>query len=161
MLTRFENCIMTVSKILNIIAAIALTAMMFLTVVDVVFRAIGLGFVGAYEIVSLLLAVVIGFGIPKVSLDRGHVYMEILVNIFSKRGKAILNTVTRILCIFTFILIGYNLFSIGNEFHSSGEITATLKLPFFPMAYGVGVCCFIECFVFIVDLIKIWKGRYE
>jgi TRAP-type C4-dicarboxylate transport system permease small subunit len=161
MQSRFEDFIISISKILNIIAGTALTVMMFLTVVDVSLRAFGAPIIGTYEIVGLLLALVIGFGIPQVSLDRGHVYMEILVNILSKRNKAILNTLTRILCIFIFILIGYNLFSVGNDFRISGEVSPTIKLPFFPMAYCIGVCCFIECFVFIVDIMKIWRGQYE
>jgi TRAP-type C4-dicarboxylate transport system permease small subunit len=161
MLSRFENVIISISKTLNVIAGTALSVMMFLTVVDVSLRAFGKPIVGTYEIVGLLLAIVIGFGIPQVSSDRGHVYMEFLLNILSTKNKAILNTFTRILCIFLFILIGYNLFSVGMEFHASGEVSPTIKLPFFPMAYCIGVCCFIECFVFIVDILKIWRGKYE
>lgn len=87
--------------------------------------------------------------------------MTILLDKLSKRKKAILNTFTRILCIMLFVIIGYNLFLIGREFHVSGEVTPTLKMPFFPIAYFVGVCCFIECFVFIFDIVKIWRGQYE
>ena len=116
---------------------------------------------GTYEIVALTLAIVIGFTIPMVSLDRGHVYMEILLDKLSKKNRAMMNTFTRILCIVLFIIIGYNLFLVGNEFHASGEVSSTLKIPFFPVAYGVGVCCFIECLVFIFDIVKIWRGQYE
>jgi len=150
-----------VSKVLSVIGGTALTFMMFLTVGDVVMRSGGHPILGAYEIVSLLLAIVIGFTIPQVSLDRGHVYMEIILDRLSKRNKAIMNTFTRILCILLFVIIGYNLFLIGSEFHESGEISSTLRIPFFPIAYGVGVCCFIECFVFIFHIVQIWRGQYE
>jgi TRAP-type C4-dicarboxylate transport system permease small subunit len=149
------------TKVLNLIGGSALTFMMFLTVADVLMRAGGHPIIGTYEIVGLALALVIGFGIPKVSMDRGHVYMEFIVERLSPRWRAIMNTFTRILCIGLFILIGYNLFGVGNEFHTSGEVSPTLKLPFFPVAYGVGVCCFIECVVFILDIIRIWRGHYE
>ena len=72
-----------------------------------------------------------------------------------------MHTFTRILCIILFLIIGYNLFSVGNEFHMSGEVSPTLKLPFFPVDYGVGVCCFIEVLVFVNDIIRIWRGQYE
>jgi TRAP-type C4-dicarboxylate transport system permease small subunit len=111
--------------------------------------------------VSLALALVIGFGIPRVSMDRGHVYMEILLEKLSIRNKAIMNTCTRIVCIILFALIAYNLFSIGSEFHASGEVSPTIKLPFFPVAYAVGVCCYIECLVFVRDIVMIWRGQYE
>ena len=68
-----------ISKILNFIAGITLTLMMLLTVADVSLRAAGHPIIGTYEIVALSLAIVIGFGIPKVSLDKGHVYMEFLL----------------------------------------------------------------------------------
>jgi len=150
-----------VSKILSTIGGAALTFMMFLTVADVLLRAWGRPILGTYELVSLTLAIVIGFTIPKVSLDRGHVYMEIVLEKLSKRDKAIMNTFTRILGLVLFAIIGYNLFLIGNEFHASGEVSSTLKLPFFPISYFVGVCCFIECFVFMFDIVKIWRGKYE
>ncbi len=157
-LGRFLN---QVSKVLNIIGGSALTFMMFLTVADVAMRALGHPILGTYEIVGLALALVIGFGIPKVSMDRGHVFMEFLIEKMPPNWKQIFNTFTRVLCIILFIIIGYNLFSVGNEFHTSGEVSPTLKLPFFPVAYGVGVCCFIEILVFVNDIIKIWRGQYE
>jgi TRAP-type C4-dicarboxylate transport system permease small subunit len=150
-----------VTKVLNIIGGTALTLMMFLTVADVLMRAGGHPILGTYEMVALSLAIVIGFSMPTVSLDRGHVYMEIILDKLSKRNKAMMNTFTRILCIILFAIIGYNLFTIGNEFHISGEVSSTLKIPFFPVSYGVGICCFLECFVFIFDIVKIWRGQYE
>jgi TRAP-type C4-dicarboxylate transport system permease small subunit len=153
--------LLKVSKILSYIGGAALTFMMLLTVADVLMRANRRPILGTYELVSLSLAIVIGFAIPQISLDRGHVCMTILLDKLSKRKKAILNTFTRILCIILFVIIGYNLFLIGREFHTSGEVTPTVKMPFFPIAYFVGVCCFIECFVFIFDIVKIWRGQYE
>jgi len=150
-----------VGKILNYIGGAALTFMMFLTVADVLLRAGGHPILGTYELVSLTLAIVIGFTIPKVSLDRGHVYMEILLEKLSKRDKAIMNTFTRILGIVLFAIIGYNLMLISKEFQASGEVSSTLKLPFFPISFFVGVCCFIECFVFLFDIARIWRGQYE
>ena len=157
----FEDYLKTVSKILNIVAGTALTVMMLLTVADVFLRFFRRPILGALEITELLLAVVIGFALPQISLDRGHVCMELLLNLLSKRYRAIMNTLTRILCTVLFIIIGYNLFIIGNEFRLSNEVSMTIELPFYPVAYAVGVCCFIECLVFILDIIKIWRGDYE
>jgi len=158
---RLFGVLVRVSKILSYIGGAALSFMMFLTVADVLMRAGGHPILGTYEMVALSLAIVIGFTIPKVSLERANVYMEILLEKLSKRNRAIMNTFTRILCILLFAIVGYNLFLIGNEFHTSGEVSSTLKIPFFPIPYFVGVCCFIECFVFIFDIVKIWRGEYE
>jgi len=150
-----------VSKLLNSIAGTAVTLMMLLTVADVLLRAGGHPIIGTFEIVALLLALVIGFGIPQVSLDRGHVYMDFLLEKLSRRGKNVMNTFTRVLCLILFACIGYNLFNVGARFHASGEVSPTIQIPFYPVAYGVGVCCLLECCVFIFDIVRIWRGQYE
>jgi TRAP-type C4-dicarboxylate transport system permease small subunit len=155
------NVLKLVSKVLNSIAGIAVTVMMLLTVADVLLRAGGHPIIGTFEIVALLLALVIGFGIPQVSLDKGHVYMEVLLDKLSKRGKNVMQTFTRVLCLGLFAFIGGNLFNVGARFHTSGEVSATIKIPFYPVAYGVGICCLLECCVFIFDIVRIWRGEYE
>ena len=150
-----------ISKVLNFIAGGAVTFMMLLTVADVLLRAGGHPIIGTFEIVALLLALVIGFGIPQVSLDRGHVYMDFVLEKFSKRGRKVMNTFTRVLCLFLFVFIGYNLFNVGARFHASGEVSATIKIPFYPVVYGVAVCCLLECCVFIFDIVRVWRGQYE
>lgn len=150
-----------ISKLLNIIAGIAVTFMMFLTVADVLLRASGHPIIGTFEIVSLLLALVIGFGIPQVSLDRGHVAMDFLTEKLSKKGRRVMNTFTRVLCLALFAFIGFKLFGVGARFHASGEVSPTIMLPFYPVAYGVAVCCFLECCVFILDIVRIWRDQYE
>lgn len=109
----------------------------------------------------MLLAVTIGFTIPKVSLDKGHVIMEFLLEKLSPTGRAVMITFTRLLCIALFAIIGYNLFLIAREFNMSGEVSSTLKIPFFPIAYCVGVCCFIECLVLVSDIMMVWSGQHE
>ena len=150
-----------VSKVLNTVAGVAVTFMMLLTVADVLLRAGGHPIIGTFEIVALLLGLVIGFGIPQVSLDRGHVYMEFLLEKLSRKGKNVMNTFTRVLCLALFAFIGFNLFNVGARFHASGEVSPTIKIPFYPVAYGVAVCCLLECCVFIFDIVKIWRGEYE
>jgi len=71
------------------------------------------------------------------------------------------NVVTRLVSIGLFILVGWNLFVLGGDLLKSGEVTLTRQLPFYPVAFGLGVCCFIECLVLVCDLVKIGGGQYE
>jgi TRAP-type C4-dicarboxylate transport system permease small subunit len=150
-----------ISNLLNTIAGAAVTFMMLLTVADVVLRAGGHPIIGTFEVVSLLLALVIGFGIPQVSIDRGHVSMDFLMDKLSQRGRNVMNTFTRLLCLALFAFIGVNLFNVGARFHASGEVSPTIMIPFYPVAYGVAVCCLLECCVFLFDIVRIWRGQYE
>jgi TRAP-type C4-dicarboxylate transport system permease small subunit len=150
-----------VSRLLNIIAGVSVTVMMLMTVADVFLRAGRHPIIGTYEIVALLLALVIGFGIPQVSLDRGHVSMDFLLDKFSKKARKVTLTLTRVLCLILFAFIGVNLFSVGAAFRASGEVSPTIQLPFYPVAYGVAVCCLLECCVFIFDIVRIWREQYD
>jgi TRAP-type C4-dicarboxylate transport system permease small subunit len=104
---------------------------------------------------------VLGFGIPQVSLDRGHVYLDFLLEKLSKTGKNVMNTITRLFCIIFFLPFGYNLFSVGARFHASGEVSPTIKIPFYPVAYAVAICCLLECCVLIFDIVRVWRNEYE
>lgn len=153
--------IRTTSKALNYFAGFALTLMMLLTVTDVTCRAAGHPILGVYEIAALMLALVIGCGFPQTSLDKGHVFMEFLLEILPKGALNVLNTLTRLASFAMFGLIGYNLFFIGAELYRSGEVSPTLKLPFYPVAYAVAVCCLLQAVVFLFDIVRIWRGQYE
>ena len=158
---RVYGVLVGVSKWLTVVAAASLTFMMLLTVADVVGRAAGHAVLGTYEIVSTLLGVVIGFCLPKVTIDRGHVSMEFVLEKVSSRTRAIMNTMTRLICLILFMLIAYNLVSVGNEFHRVGEVSPILQIPFYPVAYGISACCVVECCIFFFDIVKIWRGQYE
>jgi TRAP-type C4-dicarboxylate transport system permease small subunit len=155
------NLVLRISKILSGIGAVALAVMMCLTVADVIGRAGGYPILGAYEVVSLICLVAIGFAIPLTSWKRRHVYMEFLIERMGQKTKNSLHTATRILCIMLFLLAGTNLFHMAAEFASSREVTMALRIPFYPFAYGAGVCCFVQAVVCLCDIVKIWQGNYE
>jgi TRAP-type C4-dicarboxylate transport system permease small subunit len=162
MQNNLNSFLRVVTNILDYIGSAALAFMMFLTVADVMMRAFGHPIIGTYEVVGLLLAVVIGFTIPKVSYDKGHVYMEVGVDHLPPKQRSIVQVFTRTLCFFLFFAIGYKLISAGNEFRTSGQVSPTIQLPFYPFAYGVAICCFIQCLVFCNDIVSIWRrGQHE
>jgi hypothetical protein len=40
-------------------------------------------------------------------------------------------------------------------------VSITRNIPFYPVAYAAGVCCFVECIVFVCEIVKIMEGKYE
>jgi len=143
------------------VAGLALSGMMFLTVADVLLRAFRRPIVGTYELVGLLGAVVIGFAIPQTSRLNGHVYMDFLTGKFSPQWSRILHFITRTIAIFVFVIIGWNLWLLGDDFKKMGEVTLTLQVPLYPIPYGIAVCCFIECLVLFVDMLAPRKDDGE
>jgi TRAP-type C4-dicarboxylate transport system permease small subunit len=157
----FLNKTRELCRFINLIAGIALSFIMFLTVADIILRSFRKPIVGTYELVAFSGAVVIGFSVPLTSWVRGHIYVDFLILRFSQKVRNIFNIVTRSLGMWLFIMIGWNLISYGMDLRKSGEVSLTLQLPFYPVAYGVGVCCFVQCLVLICDIIKIFGGEYE
>jgi TRAP-type C4-dicarboxylate transport system permease small subunit len=157
----FLNMIERLSRSINIIAGIAITFIMALTVMDVILRSFRRPIVGTYELVAFSGAVVIGFAIPLTSWMRGHIYVDFFTAKLPKATRTFCNLLTRGMGIGLFLLIGWNLVKVGLDLQQSGEVSLTLQLPFYPVAYGVAVACFIQCLVLLADMIKIARGEYE
>jgi TRAP-type C4-dicarboxylate transport system permease small subunit len=157
----FFGIVEKLSKLMQWVAGIALIFIMLLTVADVTLRLFGHPIVGTFEMVGLGGAVVVGFAIPITSWLRGHIFVDFFVQKFPSTSQAVFNITTRVLCIVLFVLIGYNLFLYAGELYKSGEVTLTRQLPFYPIAYGLAVCCFIQCFVLVGDIAKVIGGTYE
>ena len=157
----FLSKVKDISRFLNLIAGISLSFLMFLTIFDVILRFFRKPIVGTYELVALAGAVVIGFSVPLTSWVRGHVYVDFLILKFSKKTRNILYILTRCLVIWLFLMIGWNLIKYGMDLHKSGEVSLTLQVPFYPVAYGLAICCFIQCIVIFCDILKILGGEYE
>jgi TRAP-type C4-dicarboxylate transport system permease small subunit len=157
----FLSGVEKISKFLNVIAGISLTFLMLLTIADVILRQFRMPVVGTYELVAFSGAVVIGFSMPLTSYIRQHIFVDFFILKFSQKVRNIFNTATRGLVMVLFLLVGWNMFKYARDLQKSGEVSLTLQMPFYPVAYGVGVCCFILCLVFVCDIIKIFKGEYE
>jgi TRAP-type C4-dicarboxylate transport system permease small subunit len=149
------------SRLMNFIGGSSLAFIMFLTVADIILRSFRRPILGTYEIVAFSGAVVIGFSLPYTSWIRGHVYTDFLILRFSQKIRNVFNIVTRCLGIWLFIMIGWNLIKYGMDLKKAGEVSLTLTMPFYPVAYGVGVCCFVQCLVLLCDILKFSGVKYE
>ncbi len=142
------------SRFLFVIAGFALTGTMLLTVADVILRAFKRPILGTYELVGLLGAVVIGFALPQTSRLKGHVMMDFLTGKLPDTLQSVLRILTRLLAIGLFAILGWNTWSMGNDFYRVGEVTPTLQLPLYPVTYLMALCFFIECLVLFVDMLE-------
>jgi TRAP-type C4-dicarboxylate transport system permease small subunit len=157
----FIDKVWKLSRVVNFIGGSSLAFMMFLTVADIILRSFRRPILGTYEIVAFSGAVVIGFSLPYTSWMRGHVYTDFLILRFSQKIKNIFNIITRCLGIVLFLMISWNLIKYGMDLHQSGEVSPTLTMPFYPVAYGLAISCFVQCLVLLCDILKIFGGKYE
>ena len=134
---------------------------MLLTISDVILRFFRMPIVGTYELVAFAGAVVIGFSLPLTSWLRAHIFVDFAILKFPRNIRDVFNIVTRCMVLILFVLIGWNLLKYGLDLQRSGEVSPTLHIPFYPVAYGIGIACFVQCLVMVCDIVKILGGKYE
>ncbi|HUJ88611.1 MAG TPA: TRAP transporter small permease [Syntrophorhabdales bacterium] len=156
----FLHTIHRATVYMNVIAGVALTFIILLTVCDVVLRALGSPISGVYEIVGMAGGIVIGFVTPFTSWVRGHIFMDFVIEKLSRRAKSAFDVATRCIGIGLFLMISWNVFKIGMDLYSADEVTPTIELPLYPIAYGVGFCFFVLSVVLFCDILKIAGGSY-
>lgn len=153
--------IKALSRLFNVVGGAALLFIVVLTTGDVILRSFRRPILGTYEIVAFSGSIVILFSLPLTSWMRGHIYVDFFILKFSQKARNIFNAITRCFVTFLFLLFGWNMFKYGMDLQRSGEVSSTLRIPFYPVVYGLGICCFIQCLVLLCDLIKISGGEYE
>ena len=151
----------------QVIAGLTLAFMMLVTLADVILRAFGKPILGAFEIISFSGGIVIGLAIPYTSWMAGHIYVDVLVDRRPRRKgdpfnwKNIVNIITRCAGIALFFLIGWSFFGYADSLYTSKEVSQTLRIPFYPVAYGLGVSCYIQSVLLFCDILKIVGGENE
>jgi TRAP-type C4-dicarboxylate transport system permease small subunit len=156
---RLLQIVSRINKPLTIIAGSALAFVILITVADVILRSFGSPIIGTYELVCFSGAVVIGFSIPLTSWAKGHIQMDFLIMKFPKRTRKIFNIFTKCLGIGLFLLIGWNIIILGNDLRVTREVSVVLRVPFYPVAYGIGIASFLQCLVLLCDIVKILGGK--
>jgi TRAP-type C4-dicarboxylate transport system permease small subunit len=146
----------TISGWMNSIAGAVLFFMMMLTVVDVFLRTFGKPLTGTYELVAIAGATVIGFAVAQTSWDKGHIFVDFLIEKRSQTVKRVFFISTRILAITIFSLLSYNLFLKANHLYKSEEVSMTLHIPFYPAAYALAFCFLVECLVLVADIFRMY-----
>jgi TRAP-type C4-dicarboxylate transport system permease small subunit len=159
-MNRFLRTVFRITQYMNVIAGIALTFIILITVCDVVLRALGKPILGVYEIVAMAGGVVIGFVTPFTSWVRGHIFMDFVIERLSRRAKCAFDIATRCVGIALFLMISWNVFKIGRNLYNVDEVSLTLQLPLYPIAYGVGFCFFVLSVVLFCDILKVVEGSF-
>ena len=137
---------------MNLASGAILFLMMMLTVTDVVGRYFGKPIVGSYELVSIIGATVIGLAIPKTSLDRGHVCIDLLTGRASEAVRNVLFVLTRIPGIALFAVLTWFLFLKGYALFKGGQVSPILQMPYYDLVWLLACCCLAECLVLLADI---------
>ena len=154
----FSRLVAKLSTYMSVVAGTTLILAMLLVVVDVSMRYFGHPITGIYDLVALGGAVIIGFSAPYAAEKKIHVFMEMLQQVFSSRVRKVLEVLTRLVALGTCLLIAWNLIKLGDSFHLKGEVSLTIQIAYYPVAYGLGVCFFIQTLVYAAQIFQVFSG---
>jgi len=157
----FGKGVYRLSSILNFVSGFCLVGITGLTCADVVLRLFRHPILGSYEIVGFLGATVAGFAMAYTTMKGGHVAVAVLVMQLSHRAQKAIFIITHLLAITLFSLLTWECIGYGNDLRTSGEVSLTLELPFFPVLYGLSLSSFVVCLVLWVDLWGVLAGKKE
>jgi len=143
-----------IDQLLEDIAGFALLAMVLLTVADVSLRYFGRPIPGTYELVGFLGAILLGLGLPKTSLIRGHVRVDVLVERLNKKMKTLIEIATVLATAAVVVGIGWSLISLGSMLRDVGEVSPTIELPFYPVAWGLGIAFGFLCLTLLCSVVR-------
>ena len=125
----------------NLAAGACIVAMMFLTCADVFLRLFRRPVPGAYEIVGFLGALFISFSLAYTSYQKGHIAVGFLIQKLSAGTQVVIMCINDILGSAFFAVTAMQCVIYGNGLRLNGEVSMTLKMPVFPVVYGIGIGC--------------------
>jgi TRAP-type C4-dicarboxylate transport system permease small subunit len=140
------------SDLLKLIGAVALTTMMMLTVVDVIGRFFKSPIFGSVELVGFLATIVVAAALPYTYKMDGHVGVEIVVRLLPDKAQIWVDIFTRVLSLFLFILITWQMFLYAEDIQHTGEVSMNLQFPIYYLVYLLSFALLIFT-VTIVEMI--------
>lgn len=155
---KLKRLVSRLSQFMGVIAGTTLVFVMLLTVLDVILRYFGYPIIGVYDLVALGGGIVIGFSMPLAAERKVHVFMEMALQANSRTGKRVLRLVTRLIVFGISFLVAWNLIRLGLGFRETGEVSLTIKIVYYPIALGLGVCFFIQMLVILVEILEGFSG---
>lgn len=148
----FPNLLRRFVDYLNVIAGMALLGMTAITVADVIGRLFRRPILGTYEVVEFLGAAVAAFAMAHATLHRAHVAVDLVVSRLSHGVQKVIFFIVNVASIFLFAILAYECIRYGHDFRVFGEVSMTLRYPFYPILYGMSVASMAVCLVLLFDL---------
>ena len=144
----------------NTVAAIAVVGMMGVTALDVAMRFFSISLPGAYDVVSLLGAVVVAFALTYTSIQRGHIAVDFVYQKVPASYRPLFDIFNGLIgCIF-FVLLAWQSFVYSAALKSAGEVSLTIQIPIYPFVAGIGLNCVLLSLYLLLHLMRSVRGVF-
>ena len=109
---------------------------------------------GSYDLVALFGSVAAAFAMAHTTVQSGHVAVELLVRLLTKRKQAVLKLFTDALSGIFFAVLSWRCVLYARDLKQSGEVSMTMQLPFHPFVYLLAFSALAVTLVFLTVIIK-------
>lgn len=145
--------------VLRIGAGISLLGMVVLTCADVVGGLFDRPVLGSEEIVGLMGAIVLAFGLPLTHHEKGHIGVDLLYRLFPDTMKRVVDIGISLVTGVFFGLVAWQSYLYAAEMKKVGLVSPTIQFPVHYVIYGVFFGCLILTIMILVELIDGLKGE--
>lgn len=146
-------------KGLMVAAGAALVALTLLATANVGLRIVRAPVSGTYEIVSFLGAIVTAGALGYTQKRKDHIVVDILSDRFPAPVKRALDGVSHAVTLVLFSIVSWQTFAWGRRLMESGELSETLKVPYYPFVFAVSAGFAVLALTLLLDLLEtVWTG---
>jgi len=136
------------------IAGWFLLAMILLSCANIFLRIVWKPIPGTFELMGFFGALATALALAYTQMMRGHISVDILVNMFSQRMRKRINVFNNIIFMCFFAIVAWHMGKYSNTAWKSGEVTETLHIIYYPFTYCIALGCTVLAFVFLVEILK-------
>ncbi len=119
------------------VGAAVLFATMLMAVANMILRPLGYPLTGSFELMGLGCAFTAALGLAQAQEEKSHISVDIMFRHLPPLPRSALNATGCLACALLFSAAAWRLFQTGLTQLETGEVSETLRLPFYPVIWTV------------------------
>ncbi len=139
LLERFEGLVHRINNGLLWTGSFLLVLTMMEAVLNMALRPLARPIQGSFELMGFASAVVASFGLAHCQEVKNHICVDILFRKMPRGMRALLEALGNGLCCLFFGMASYRIALLALTMYRSGEVSETLRLPYYPFTAGVAL----------------------
>lgn len=157
-MTGLDRVMRFLNRLLVFLGGMFLVGMVALTCANIASRVVWVPIRGTFELMGYFGAVVTAAALAYTQLNRGHIAVNVLISRFSQKAQQRLNAFNNMACTLFFALVTWQMVLKAHGFMTTGEVSETLRMVFYPFTYAVAAGCGVMTLVFLLDLLQAVTG---
>jgi len=156
-----EKVTLFLNRLLIWIGGCFLVAMILLTCTNIFLRLVWVPVKGTFELMGYFGAITTAFALGYTQIKKGHISVDVLILSFSDKTRRILDVINSLICMVFFSFVAWQITKYAGILRSTGEVTETLRFPYYPFTYAVAAGCGVLALVFLTEFVKSIIPRKE